>query len=122
MFDAIPSAAESIRSGRLRAIATTGKQRSASLPDVPTVAEAGLPEYEAVLWTGIMVPARTPREIIEKLNSDINRVITRPELQEIWAKEGAVPLAMSTSEFAKYVSNDIDKWARVVKLSAIRVD
>jgi tripartite-type tricarboxylate transporter receptor subunit TctC len=122
MFDAVPSAAESIRSGKVRALATTGRQRSPSLPDVPTIAEAGLPEYEAVLWTGIMVPARTPRDIVERLNSDINQVITRPDFIELWARQGATPMAMSLSEFAKYVSNDIDRWTQVVKASGIRVD
>jgi tripartite-type tricarboxylate transporter receptor subunit TctC len=85
------------------------------LPDVPTVAEAGVPGYEATIWLGIMAPAGTPQPIVERLNSAINTATKRPDVVDLWAKQGAVPMSMTPAEFDKFLRGDIAKWANVVK-------
>jgi tripartite-type tricarboxylate transporter receptor subunit TctC len=121
MFDAITVMAEGVRSGQLVALGTTGKQRSAVMPDVPTVAEAGVPGYEATIWLGLMAPAKTPKAIVDKLNAEVIKVINRPDVKESWAKQGAVPMIMTPAEFDAYLRADIDKWAQVVKVSGAKV-
>jgi tripartite-type tricarboxylate transporter receptor subunit TctC len=121
MFDAITVMAEGVRSGQLVALGTTGKQRSAVMPDVPTVAEAGVPGYEATIWLGLMAPAKMPKAIVDKLNAEVIKVINRPDVKESWAKQGAVPMIMTPAEFDAYLRSDIDKWAQVVKVSGAKV-
>jgi tripartite-type tricarboxylate transporter receptor subunit TctC len=122
MFDAITTMAQNVTAGQVRAIGTTGTKRSALTPDVPTVAEAGVPGYEATIWLGIMAPAGTPKPIVDKLNAEINKVIERPDVKEGWAKQGAVPMVMSAAEFDKYLRDDIEKWAKVVQASGIKAN
>jgi tripartite-type tricarboxylate transporter receptor subunit TctC len=121
MFDAITTMAEVSKGGQVRALATTGLKRSALMPDVPTVAEAGVPGYEATIWLGVMAPKGTPPEIVNKLNAEINKVVELPAVREAWAKQGAVPMHMSVAEFDAYLRKDIDKWAEVVKVSGATV-
>jgi tripartite-type tricarboxylate transporter receptor subunit TctC len=87
---------------------------------VPTVAEAGVPGYEATIWLGIMAPKGTPKAVIDKLNAEIGKVVARPQTREDWAKQGAVPLAMSPAEFDAYLRGDIDKWANVIQKAGIK--
>jgi tripartite-type tricarboxylate transporter receptor subunit TctC len=122
MFDAITTMSENARAGQVRALATTGLKRSALMPDVPTMAEAGVPNYEATIWLGIMAPAGTPKEIVDRLNAEIEKVVARADVKEAWAKQGAVPMAMSPAEFGKYLRADIEKWAEVVKVSGAKVN
>jgi len=122
MFDAITTMAPNVRAGKLKALGTTGKSRSPVLPDVPTVSEAGVPGYEAVIWLGFMAPAATPKPIVERLNAEIRKIVNSAEVKEAWAKQGAAPMNMSTDEFAQYLREDIAKWAGVVKLSGAKVD
>jgi tripartite-type tricarboxylate transporter receptor subunit TctC len=121
MFDAITTMAEVSKGGQVRALATTGLKRSALMPDVPTVSEAGVPGYEATIWLGVMAPKGTPPEIVNKLNAEINKVVELPAVREAWAKQGAVPMHMSVAEFDAYLRKDIDKWAEVVKVSGATV-
>ena len=121
MIDAITTMAPNAEAGQVRALAVTGQKRSQVLPNVPTVAEAGVPGYDATIWLGIMAPAGTPKPIVEKLNAEINTILRRPEVLEAWAKQGAVPMAMSPAEFDKYLRDDIEKWAKVVKASGAKV-
>jgi len=120
MFDAITTMAPAVQAGKVRALGTSGKVRSSVLPDVPTISEAGVPGYEAVIWLGIMAPAGTPKEIVDKLNAEITRIVNTPEMKAAWEKQGAVPMSMSTAEFDKYLREDIEKWARVVKISGAK--
>ncbi|MEA2975964.1 MAG: hypothetical protein QOF19_1484 [Alphaproteobacteria bacterium] len=120
MFDAITVMAEGVRAGQLIALGTTGKQRSTVMPEVPTVAEAGVPGYEATIWLGVMAPVGTPKPIVDKLNAEIIKVMNRPDVKENWAKQGAVPMPMSPAEFDKYLRADIEKWAEVVKVSGAK--
>ena len=122
MFDAITTMASNVAAGQVRALGTTGAKRSALTPDVPTVAEAGVPGYEATIWLGVMAPAGTPKDIVDKLNAGINKVIARPDVKEAWAKQGAVPIAMTPAEFDKYLQSDIEKWANVVKSAGIKAN
>jgi tripartite-type tricarboxylate transporter receptor subunit TctC len=122
MFDAITTMTPNVQAGQVRALATTGLKRSALTPDVPTAAEAGVAGYEATIWLGVMAPTGTPKEVVEKLNSEINKVIARPDVKDAWAKQGAVPMAMSPAEFDKYLRADIEKWSNVVKVSGAKVN
>ena len=122
MFDAITTMASNAQAGQVRALASTGTKRSAVMPEVPTAAEAGVAGYEATIWLGIMAPAGTPRPIVEKLNSEIQKIINRPEVRTAWEKQGAVPLVMTPAEFDKYLHADIEKWAKVVQISGAKVN
>jgi tripartite-type tricarboxylate transporter receptor subunit TctC len=122
MFDAVTTMSEHAKAGQVRALATTGKTRSAVLPNVPTMSEAGVPGYEAVIWLGIMAPKGTPRAIVAKLNAEITKIVSRPEVRAEWAKQGAVPMAMTPDEFARYTADDIAKWERIVKISGAKPD
>lgn len=115
MIDAVTTMAPNITQGQVRALAITGKARSDVLPDVPTVAEAGMPGYDATIWLGLMAPAGTPKPIIDKLNIAVNAAVKRPETVKLWAEQGAFPMSMTPEEFDKFLRDDIVKWAAVVK-------
>jgi tripartite-type tricarboxylate transporter receptor subunit TctC len=115
MIDAVTTMAPNIADKQVRALATTGKTRSAVLPDVPTAGEAGVAGYEATIWLGVMAPAGTPRPIIDKLNAAIAGVTARPDVVKLWTEQGATPMAMSPEQFDKFLRADITKWAEVVK-------
>jgi tripartite-type tricarboxylate transporter receptor subunit TctC len=115
MIDAVTTMAPNVTQGQVRALAVTGKARSDVLPDVPTVAEAGMPGYDATIWLGLMVPAGTPKPIIDKLNIAVNAAVKRPETVKLWAEQGASPMSMTPEEFDKFLRDDIVKWAAVVK-------
>jgi len=122
MFDAIPTMSEHIKSGKVRALATTGLQRSAVLPDVPTMAEAGVPGYEATIWLGLMAPKGTPAAVVSKLNAEVSRITSNPEVKRAWAQQGTTAMTMNVADFSKYVAEDVTKWARIVKLSGAKAD
>src|SRR5436309_9175893 len=122
MFDAITTMAPNVQAGQVRALATTGLKRSDLTPDVPTLGEAGVPGYEATIWLGIMAATGTPKEIVDKLNAEIKKVIARTDVKEAWGKQGAVPMVMTPAEFDKYLRADIEKWAEVVKVSGAKVN
>jgi tripartite-type tricarboxylate transporter receptor subunit TctC len=122
MFDAITTMAPHVRAGKLRALGTSGKVRSTVLPEVPTVSEAGVPGYDAVIWLGIMAPSGTPRAIVERLNNEITRATNAPETKDAWAKQGAVSMSMTPEQFGRFLIEDIDKWARIVKISGAKPD
>jgi tripartite-type tricarboxylate transporter receptor subunit TctC len=115
MIDAVPAMAPNIAENQVRALATTGKTRSAVLADVPTASEAGVPGYEATIWLGLMAPAGTPKAIIDKLNAAVNAAVKRPDIVKLWTQQGAVPMSMTPEEFDKFLRGDIVKWAEVVK-------
>jgi tripartite-type tricarboxylate transporter receptor subunit TctC len=122
MFDAITTMAANARAGQVRALGTTGLKRSTVLPDVPTIAEAGVPGYDATIWLGLMAPAGTPKPIVDLLNAEVVKIISRADLQKTWAEQGAVSMIMSPSEFDKYLRADIAKWAHVVEVSGAKVE
>jgi len=122
MFDAVPTMTEHIKSGKVKALATTGRKRSTILPDVPTMAEAGVPGYEAVLWLGVMAPRGTPPAIVNKLNAEIAKITSNAEVRRTWAAQGTAAMTMGVDEFTRYLNEDITKWARIVKISGAKAE
>src|SRR2546426_3436006 len=122
MFDAISTIVAQVHAGKLKGLATTGKTRSAVTPEIPTVAEAGVPGYDATIWLGLMAPAGTPRPVLERLSAEVNKVVSAPEVQENWGKQGAVPMGMTPDEFGKFVREDVTTWAKLVKDTGMTVD
>ena len=122
MFDAVTVMNEHVKAGKVRALATSGKARSSVMPDVPTLAEAGVPGYEAVIWLGLIAPKNTPPAIVNRLNAEITRIVARPDVQAEWAKQGASAMSMTPAAFERYLADDIVKWERIVKVSGARVD
>jgi tripartite-type tricarboxylate transporter receptor subunit TctC len=120
MIDAITTTAPTVQAGQVRALGTTGQKRSSVLPDVPTLAEAGVPGYEATIWLGIMAPAGTPQPVADKLNAEINKILTRAEVKEAWGKQGAETLVMTPAQFDTYLRGDIDKWAKVIQSAGLK--
>jgi len=111
-----------VRAGKLRALATTGARRTATLPDLPTVAESGLPGYEALGWFGVLAPAATPRPIVEQLSADANRVLADPDVRSRMIALGADPRGNTPEEFARFIRDDQAKWAQLMRDAGIRPD
>ena len=122
MFDAIPTMSEHIKAGKVKALATTGLKRSATLPEVPTMDEAGIKGYEATIWLGLMAPKGTPAAIVNKLNAAVAKITGDAEVRKAWAAQGTAPLTMGVDAFTRYLNEDIAKWARIVKISGTKVD
>jgi tripartite-type tricarboxylate transporter receptor subunit TctC len=117
----MPASIEHIRAGRLRALAVTTATRSDALPDIPTVGEF-LPGYEASAWFGVGAPKATPAEIVEKLNKEINEGLVDPKLKARFADLGAAVFPGSSSDFAKFIATETEKWAKVIKFSGAKAD
>ena len=96
--------------------------RSAVLPDVPTMSEAGLPGYETTIWLGLMAPKGTPKAIVDKLNEAVSKIASQPDVKSLWLKQGAVSMVMTPKVFEKYTRDDITKWATVIKSANIKAD
>jgi len=122
MFDAITTMGQNARAGKVKALGTSGKTRSSVMPEVPTVSEAGVPGYEATIWLGVVAPKGTPKAIVDRLNAEITRVTTSPEVKAAWAKQGASPLVMNPGEFEQYLVADIAKWRKVINDAGIKLD
>lgn len=122
MFDAITTMAPQVQAGKVKGFGTSGRTRSSVLPEVPTVAEAGVPGYESTIWLGVVAPAGTPRAIVERLNAEITKVTTSADVKAAWARQGASPLVMSPAEFEQYLHADIAKWAKVIAQAGIKRD
>jgi tripartite-type tricarboxylate transporter receptor subunit TctC len=122
MFDAVTTMVEQVRAGKVKALATSGRERSAVLPEVPTLSEAGLPGYEATIWLGLMAPRGTPKAVVERLNEAVGKIAGHPDVRQAWARQGATPLLMNAEVFDKYARDDILKWEQVIKTAGIKAD
>lgn len=122
MFSNMPLALPYIKNGKLRALGVTTLKRASATPNVPTISEAGLPGYNVDTWYGMFAPAGTPAPIINKLNSEINHILTQPEVKRVFAAQGAEPIGTTPQQFAAVVRSDLVKWAKVVKESGAHVD
>jgi tripartite-type tricarboxylate transporter receptor subunit TctC len=122
MFDSVPTMAPTVEEGRVKALGTSGTSRSPVLPNVPTIAEAGIPEYNHTIWIGVMAPAGTPRAIVETLNREINKVLSRPEIKESWSRQGTNTMVMTPEEFGRYIEAEIERWAKLIKANNIGVN
>ena len=103
LFDSVPTMAPMIKAGKVRALGTSGDKRSPILPDVPTIAEAGVPGFQATLWVGFMAPAGTPQPIVDKLNAEITKIVSRPDIKAAWEKQGAEPVTMTQPQFKAFM-------------------
>ena len=122
VFIGIPAAAPHIKAGKLRALALVAPQRSAALPEVPTVAEAGLRDFEVTTWYGVLAPAGTSRSIVNRLNLELVKIMHSPELKEKLAATGTEPHTSTPEEFAAYIKSEIAKWGDVVRKAGVKAD
>ena len=122
MFDNMPSAWPHVQSGKLRALAVTTKKRSSSAPDVPTMEESGVAPFDVTSWFGVLAPKGTPKDVVDKLNKAMNQAFDKPEVQQAYAKLGAVADKNSPPDFAQFIRDEVKNWAPVVKASGARVD
>jgi len=122
MFDNMPSSLPLVREGKLRALGLTSKTRSAAAPDIPTIAEQGLPNFEAVSWFAMFAPANLPKPVVDKLSSEVRKIITSPEISKRLLELGLEPVGSSPEELAAYQRAEITKWSKVVKDSGARVE
>ena len=122
MFATIPSAIQLVRSGKLRALAVTSTRRSAGVPELPTIAESGYPDFDASSWFGLVGPAGLPSEVVVKVASEMARALKNPELREKFIQQGADPVGSSPEEFGEYMRAETAKWAKLVKAAGAKVD
>lgn len=122
VFATTTSTREFVRTGRLRALAITSLKRSPLIPDLPTVAESGIPGFEVLAWYGIMVPSGTPKAITARLSAELQRAARAPEVRERFNAVGAEPVGTTAGEFGVFLRNEIDKWQKVVKASGLRTE
>jgi len=121
-FGTAASVSPHTKSGRLRGLAVTGGRRAATLPDLPTIAEGGVPGYEMLNWLGLFAPAATPRAIVDKLNGEVMRIVRSPEVRDRLNAAGAEPSPLPTDEFAAFVKSEVEKWGKVVAATGMTVD
>jgi tripartite-type tricarboxylate transporter receptor subunit TctC len=122
MFDSVPTMAPMIETGRVKPLGTSGRVRSSALPNVPTLAEAGIPGYEATIWLGVMAPAGTPQAIVDRLNTEIGKILARPDIAAAWRAQGANPMIMKPDAFGGYMQSEIERWAKVIKANGVKSD
>jgi len=122
IFEGLVTLAPQIRAGRIRALAITGERRDPALPDVPTFAQAGLAQYDAYFWSGLVAPAGTPADIINRLNAVLTQGLERPDIREAFERQGLQTAASSPTAFGQFIGSEIDRWARVAKASGAQVD
>lgn len=122
MFDAVTTMADQVRAGKVRGVGTTGLARSEILPELATIDESGVKGFEATIWLGLMAPAGTPQNVVERLNAAVREIVARPAVRKEWAEKGAVPLSMTVGQFKDYLAQDVAKWSRIVELSGARPD
>jgi tripartite-type tricarboxylate transporter receptor subunit TctC len=122
LFSSIPSVLPMVQQGKLRALGIGSAERLSSLPDIPTIAESGVPGYEAYSWIGIVAPAHTPKPIIDKLNQEISSILKQPDVAKELLDQGAVPVGDTPEHFAQYIKDEIVKWGAVVKSANIKAE
>ena len=122
MFPGAPIALPQVKAGKLRALGTTGEKRTAAAPDLPSIQESGIPGYEVSVWYGVLAPANTTSPVINRLRTEVAKIIQLADIQERWAVLGTEPLFNSPAEYAAFLRADIVKWAKVVKESGARLD
>jgi tripartite-type tricarboxylate transporter receptor subunit TctC len=122
MFDNVPNVLPHVNAGKLRALAVSGAKRTPLAPDVPTVAEAGVPGYELTVWFGLVAPAGTPREIVQRLNAESLRILAMPDVRERFLAQGVEPLGSTPEQFADHIRSQMAKWSRVVRDAGVKAE
>jgi len=120
MFDNLPNVIQHVKGGRMKALAVSGGKRSALAPDVPTVVEAGVPGFEVTVWFGVLAPAGTPREIIQRLNAESTKIINSPDVTDRFLKQGVEPRPGTPEQFGELVKSEVGRWAKVIKDAGIK--
>lgn len=121
-FDNLPSSINHIRAGKIRALAVTTAKRWPGAPDIPTMAEAGVPGYESGAWFGMLAPANTPRPIVDLLQKHVSAILKLPEVEKMFMEQGAEPVGDTPEQFAKVISSELQKWAKVAAASGVKLD
>ena len=121
-FPSIISGTPQVKSGKLRALAVTGLKRSATVPELPTMNETGVKGYESATWYGVLAPAKTPREIVTKINTDVVAILKQPDVSDRLSKDGAEPVGSTRDEFSAYMKSEIAKWAKVIRAAGIQAN
>jgi tripartite-type tricarboxylate transporter receptor subunit TctC len=116
----MPTVIQFARNGKLRAIAVTGAKRAPATPDIPTVAESGVPGYEVTAWYGVSAPAKTPPAVVERLNSEMLRALKLPDVREQLKSQGADPVGSTPPQYTAFMQNEISKWAKVIAVAGIK--
>jgi len=122
MFNSMPTVLPLVRSGKLRALAVGSTQRISAIADIPTVAESGVPGFENVTWYGMFAPAKTPREIVNKLNAQVVRILAEPDMAQRLSSQGAEPRSSTPDELAKFMRVEFGRWAKVIKSAGVKVE
>lgn len=122
MFDSLPTTVQQIKAGKLKGLAITSARRSELLPDLPTVAEAGVPGYEADLWLGLVAPTGTPAATISKLHEETVKILRRPDVRAGFIQQGTAPIGSTPAQFGTFLRADVEKWAKVVRFSGAKVE
>jgi tripartite-type tricarboxylate transporter receptor subunit TctC len=122
MFDNVPNVLPHVKAGKLTALGQTGTKRSPLIADIPTVAEAGVPGYEVTVWFGLVAPAGTPREVIQKLNSEVLRILAMPDVRERFLAQGVEPVGSTPEQFADHIRAQMTKWAKVVADAGVKAE
>ncbi len=122
MFDGLGSSAQHIRSGRIKPLAIASPKRSPAFPNLPTTAEVGMPDYVVSTWYGIWGVKGTPKEILDRMHSEVVKAVSSPEMREIWASQGSDTATMSQDQFAKFLTSEIKRWAQVTQASGAKLD
>jgi tripartite-type tricarboxylate transporter receptor subunit TctC len=122
LFAAYLSSGPQVEAGKLRMLAIAGTQRHPRVPDLPTMPEAGYPEAQMQQWFGLFAPAGTPAPIVQKLNAEIGKLVSRPDIQEAWAKQSVEPSVMSAADYDKFLRSEVEKWAEVVRVSGAKIE
>lgn len=122
MFDNAPNVLHQVKAGRLRGLAQTGATRSSIAPDLPTVAEAGVPGYELTVWFGLVAPAGTPREVIQKLNAEVLKILAMPDVRERFLSQGVEPLGSTPEQFGDHIKAQMAKWGKVVRDAGVQAE
>jgi tripartite-type tricarboxylate transporter receptor subunit TctC len=122
MFDNVPNVLPQVKAGRLRALAQSGSKRSALIPDIPTVAEAGVAGYEVMVWFGVVAPAGTPKDIVQKLNAEVIRILAMPDVRERFLAQGVEPLGSTPEQFGEHIRAQMAKWAKVVQDAGVKAE
>ena len=122
MFDNLANSTPQLKAGKLKALAVTTAKRSSLAPELPTLAETGLPGFDIYTWWGFMAPAGTPKDIIAKWNAEITRILGTPEMKAFFAQQGAEPAPTTPEQFSALIKSEIPKYAKIIKASGAKVD